>query len=144
MEQKPFQLAAELARDCIHLGDFPLCRVLMMNDAHYPWFILVPRRNGIREAFELDESDQLLLHKESIAFSAWLSSTFGADKINVAALGNMVPQLHLHHIARFKNDAAWPGPVWGAKPAQPFTREDAEGLAGKLSLLARLPGFVAI
>ncbi len=144
MDEKPFQLAPELTRDCIHLGDFPLCRVLMMNDSQYPWFILVPRRNDIKEAFELDKHDQDLLNKESLLFAQWLSKTYQADKINVAALGNMVSQLHVHHVARFKTDIAWPSPVWGFCAAKPFTQESAELLAEKIALLTALPGFIAV
>ncbi|CAH0992268.1 hypothetical protein SIN8267_02387 [Sinobacterium norvegicum] len=142
MEQKPFKLANELARDCIHLGDFPLCRVLLMNDRQYPWFILVPRRADVQEIFHLEVDDQQRLTRESSIFAQWLSDSYSADKINIAALGNMVPQLHIHHIARYTMDAAWPGPVWGASPAIALTQEDAEAFALKLIELHQLPGFV--
>jgi diadenosine tetraphosphate (Ap4A) HIT family hydrolase len=142
MEQKPFKLAAELARDCIHLGDFPLCRVLLVNDRQYPWFILVPRRPDIKEIFQLEAEDQQRLARESGVFAKWLSESYLADKINIAALGNMVPQLHIHHIARYKIDAAWPGPVWGVNPAVALNQQDAEALALKLLELHQLPGFV--
>ena len=118
-----FTLAPELARDCIEVVDWPLCKVLLMNDSQYPWFILVPRKPNLKESIDLDDVDQLMLMKESAKLSQLLKEVFNPDKLNVAALGNMVPQLHIHHIARFKNDAAWPAPVWGKHPAQPYTDE---------------------
>lgn len=108
-----FQLHSQLAEDCILLGDFPLTRVLLNKDANYPWFILVPKREGIREIYELPEHDQQQLLWESSYFSRQIHDLFQADKLNVAALGNMVPQLHVHHIVRYKKDVAWPSPVWG-------------------------------
>jgi len=108
-----FELHPQLAKDCIVLGDFPLTRVLLNKDANYPWFILVPKREAIREIFELSEADQQQLLWESSYFSRQVYDLFQADKLNVAALGNMVPQLHLHHIVRYQKDVAWPGPVWG-------------------------------
>jgi len=112
-----FELHPQLAKDCVVLGDFPLTRVLLNKDANYPWFILVPKRENIREIFELSEADQQQLLWESSYFSKQIYNLFKADKLNVAALGNMVPQLHVHHIVRYKNDVAWPGPVWGAVAA---------------------------
>jgi len=112
-----FELHPQLAKDCIVLGDFPLTRVLLNKDANYPWFILVPKRGNIREIFELSEADQQQLLWESSYFSKQVYDLFNADKLNVAALGNMVPQLHVHHIVRYKMDVAWPGPVWGAVAA---------------------------
>ena len=108
-----FELHPQLAKDCIVLGDFPLTRVLLNKDANYPWFILVPKREKIREIFELSEEDQQQLLWESSYFSRQIYDLFQADKLNVAALGNMVPQLHVHHIVRYQKDVAWPGPVWG-------------------------------
>lgn len=110
------------------IGEFPLSRLLLMNDANYPWFILVPRRGGVREVFELSEADQLQLLRESSLLSKVIAGHFAADKINVAALGNMVPQLHIHHIARFTNDPAWPAPVWGYAAATPYSDEKASAL----------------
>lgn len=115
-----FTLHPQLEKDCVVLGSFELCLLLLVNDSHYPWFILVPQREGIREIYELSDTDQSLLLKESSVFSKALQHIFNADKLNVAALGNMVPQLHVHHIARYKHDAAWPGPVWGVEPAQAY------------------------
>jgi diadenosine tetraphosphate (Ap4A) HIT family hydrolase len=119
-----FELHPKLAADTFVIGDLDLCRLLLMNDAQYPWCILVPRRAGIREIYELEEADQALLWKESANLGRALMKAFAGTKLNVAALGNVVPQLHLHHIVRFDNDPAWPGPVWGKLPAKPY--EDAE------------------
>ncbi|BDF95248.1 MULTISPECIES: HIT domain-containing protein [Pseudoalteromonas] len=121
-----FSLAPELARDCIEVADWPLCKVLLMNDSQYPWFILVPRQAGLKESIDLSEQDQLVLMQESAKLSLLLKDVFNPDKLNVAALGNMVPQLHIHHIARFKSDAAWPAPVWGKFTAKPYTQDQIE------------------
>lgn len=123
-----FELHPRLAQDCLPVGDFPLCRLLLMNDANYPWFILVPKREGIREVFELCEADQLQFLHESSLFSKAIADYFRADKINMAALGNMVPQLHIHHIVRFTSDPAWPAPVWGYTSAKPYSDEDSSML----------------
>lgn len=119
-----FNLHPRLAADTLLLGDFPLSRCLLMNDMHYPWLILVPRADNIREIFELEAEKQHQLLRESSWVAERLSRHFNATKINIGALGNMVPQLHLHIIARYENDAAWPGPVWGKHPAEPYTGEN--------------------
>ena len=116
-----FKLHPQLEKDCLSVGEYPLCSLLLVNDANYPWFILVPKRADISEIFQLSEADQLQLMKESNSLSALLAEHFQADKLNVAALGNMVPQLHVHHIVRYKNDVAWPKPVWGVVPAEPYS-----------------------
>ena len=92
-----------------------------MNDSHYPWFILVPDRPELSEIFQLPPEDQDQLLRESSHLSRQLADCYQADKMNIAALGNIVPQLHLHHIVRFINDPAWPAPVWGKLPARPYT-----------------------
>ncbi len=124
-----FELDHRLAADCAIVGDWPLCRLLLMRDARYPWYILVPRRPGIRELCELDSGDAARLLDESGRLSRFLLAEPGVEKLNVAALGNMVPQLHVHHIGRHAGDAAWPGPVWGVHPALPY---DAEALQARL------------
>ncbi|MCF7501586.1 HIT domain-containing protein [Pseudoalteromonas sp. L1] len=124
----PFSLAKELQRDCIELADWPLCKVLLMNDSQYPWFILVPREAGVKEIIDLSEQQQIMLLQESAKLSKLLQQVFSPDKLNVAALGNMVPQLHIHHIARFKSDAAWPAPVWGKLPAIPYSDKQISAL----------------
>ncbi len=108
-----FEVHPQLATDCFVVGDLSLCRVLMMNESRYPWFILVPRRADIREIHHLSTSDQQQFWHESAQFCQLLEDQFQPDKLNVAALGNMVPQLHIHHIARYQSDTAWPAPVWG-------------------------------
>ena len=123
-----FELHPQLEKDCIFLGQFELCTLLLMNDSNYPWFILVPEREGLREIYELSDSDQELFLKESSFLSRILKKYFHADKINIAALGNVVPQLHIHHIARYEGDLSWPAPVWGAKPAIEYTEEQLEKL----------------
>jgi diadenosine tetraphosphate (Ap4A) HIT family hydrolase len=95
----------------------------LMRDANYPWFIMVPDREGITEIYQLSEADQLQLLRESSQLSATLVERFHADKLNIAALGNVVPQLHVHHVVRYRDDPAWPAPVWGHAPARPYTPE---------------------
>lgn len=121
-----FSLHERLAADTIVLADWPLCRVLLMNDASYPWLILVPRRAGLSEFHDVGSGDMPQLVDEICAASRALQSSFAPDKINVGALGNMVPQLHIHVIARFKGDPAWPGPVWGARPPVPYAADALE------------------
>lgn len=119
-----FELHSQLRADCIPVGDFPLCRLLLLNDRQYPWLVLVPRRAELREVFELAEADRAQFHRESDLLAQVLSETFKADKMNVAALGNMVPQLHVHHIVRYRQDPAWPAPVWGKLPAVPYAENE--------------------
>lgn len=121
-----FTLHPRLELDCIFLGQFELCSLLLMNDSRYPWFILVPEREDITEIYELSDEDQLLLLKESNFVSQILKHYFHADKINIAALGNVVPQLHVHHIARYTNDPAWPAPVWGKGESLQYTEEQLD------------------
>jgi len=127
-----FTLHPTLEKDTIKFGELPLCHVLLMNDANYPWFILVPKRPNIQEIFEMKEADQAQLLKESSYISQQLAEHFNADKLNIAALGNIVPQLHLHHIVRYTNDPAWPAPVWGKLAARPYTEEKLHQLSQKL------------
>jgi diadenosine tetraphosphate (Ap4A) HIT family hydrolase len=108
-----FTLHPRLEADCIALGDFPLSRLLLMNDTRYPWFILVPRHEDIQEIYQLPEEAQQQLQRESSLLGSHLMACFGGDKLNIAALGNLVSQLHIHHIVRYRDDEAWPGPVWG-------------------------------
>ncbi|MBB1386864.1 MULTISPECIES: HIT domain-containing protein [unclassified Pseudoalteromonas] len=123
MTNTVFELAPELKRDCIELANWPLCKVLLLNDSQYPWFVLVPRQPNLKEIIDLSEADQIVYLKESAKLSKLLIKVFNPDKLNVAALGNMVPQLHIHHIARFKSDKAWPAPVWGKFSAVLYTDE---------------------
>ena len=127
-----FQLDPVLAADTIYLGDFPLCALLMSKDANYPWFILVPRCDDIQEIFQLDQQQRAALMQESCVLAQVPQRIFDADKLNVAALGNVVPQLHLHHIVRHHNDPAWPAPIWGA--VAPLTYEE-KALQDRLDLV---------
>lgn len=111
-----FALHPQLAQDTHFVTDLPLCRVLLMNESRYPWLILVPRRANVREIIELSADERTQLWAESDQVSRVLLALFQADKLNLGALGNLVPQLHLHHLARFQTDAAWPAPVWGKFP----------------------------
>lgn len=116
-----FQLDPRLQNDCIVMGDFPLSRLLLLNDATYPWFVLVPRIAKAEEIYQLDDQQQQQLWRESAIVGGWMSKSFEFDKLNVAALGNVVRQLHLHHVGRRTDDPTWPGPVWGQHPPQPYT-----------------------
>ena len=117
-------LHPQLKKDCFILGRFELCLLLLINDNQYPWFILVPQRENISEIHHLSAAEQQQLMIESSLLASTIEAAFHADKINIAALGNMVPQLHIHHIVRFKNDAAWPKPVWGVHPAKAYSDEE--------------------
>ncbi|NWB92230.1 HIT domain-containing protein [Pseudomonas agarici] len=115
-----FVLDSRLQQDTLPMGDFALCRLLLSNDSNYPWFILVPKRADISELFQLEAADQEQLWRETTAFAQVLKQVFEADKLNVATLGNVVSQLHMHVIVRRCSDAAWPAPVWGKHPARPY------------------------
>ncbi|PIA71640.1 HIT family protein [Pseudomonas sediminis] len=132
-----FALDSRLQQDCLVIGDFPLCRLLLMNDSNYPWFILVPRREEVSELFQLDADDQRQLWQETTLLAETLKDIFAADKMNVATLGNVVSQLHMHVIVRRREDASWPAPVWGRHPAQPYSEQQAGQVVDKLrSVLA--------
>lgn len=130
-----FVLDSRLQQDTVWVGDYPLCSLLLMNDAQYPWFILVPRREDVSELFQLDGADQLQLWQETNGLAEVLKDCFAADKMNVATLGNVVSQLHMHVIVRRREDAAWPAPVWGKHPAQPYTPEQLVVLKARLRLV---------
>jgi len=110
-----------------------------MNDARYPWLILVPRRSDVTEPFELSEADQAQLWQESMRLGEAMKAHFAADKLNIAALGNQVAQLHVHHIARFHSDDAWPGPVWGIGSAVQYGAAALDALIGELRSLLLQP-----
>ncbi len=128
----PFAHHERLAADTWTVKDLPLCRVLLMNDARFPWTILVPRREGLRDFHEVAKPDKASFLGEIDRVSEVLKGITDARKMNVAALGNMVPQLHVHVIARFEGDAAWPKPVWGTGEAVPYAPSEAEALMEKL------------
>jgi len=127
-----FALHPQLQQDCFVIGRFSLCQLLLMNDSNYPWFILVPERENISEIYQLPEAEQVQLWRESSWLSRQLAVEFDADKMNVAALGNVVPQLHLHHIVRYRNDRTWPAPVWGRLPALPYAEAELQAMLTRL------------
>jgi diadenosine tetraphosphate (Ap4A) HIT family hydrolase len=119
-----WSLHPQLQQDTEAIGDLPLSRLLVSNDANYPWLLLVPRRPGAREIIDLDEKDQSQLMIEITHTSRALKNVTACHKLNVAAIGNVVPQLHVHIVARRRDDPAWPKPVWGTVPAR--THDPAE------------------
>jgi diadenosine tetraphosphate (Ap4A) HIT family hydrolase len=124
MPDSAWSLHPKLKEDTIDIGDLPLCKVLVINDANYPWLMLVPRRPEKVEIIDLDEVEQAQLMAEVSRAARAVKDITKCDKLNIAALGNMVPQLHVHVIARRTNDAAWPRPVWGVVP--PLAHDAAE------------------
>ncbi|PHS70286.1 MAG: HIT family protein [Methylophaga sp.] len=128
-----FELHPQLAEDTLRIGSFPLCEVLLMNDARYPWIILVPRKVEVSEIYHLDKLDQQQLTVESSLLSSRLLELVQADKMNVAALGNIVSQLHIHHVARFHSDETWPAPVWGRGQSRPYLTSAADDFVGQLT-----------
>lgn len=130
-----FALDSRLQQDTVAVGDFPLSSLLLMNDSQYPWFILVPRREDVSEIFQLDSADQQQLWREATQLAEVLKDTFDADKMNVANLGNVVSQLHVHVIVRRQDDVAWPGPVWGKHPAVSYKEEELARVREKLRMV---------
>lgn len=119
-----FSVDARIDSSCFFLGDWPLSRVLLKNEAHYPWFILVPRREHIQELYQLTHEERLHLMEEVHQLSLLVQNYFTPDKLNVGAIGNRVPQLHVHVVARTKNDGLWPDSVWQASlHTTPYTQE---------------------
>lgn len=122
-----FSLHSQLAKDTLPIGDLPVCRVLLMNNRHFPWLILVPRRDGMRELFDLAPDDYQTALGEVRQMASLLRELTQAHKINIAALGNQVEQLHIHIIARFTHDKAWPNPVWNSGiTAENYTPQQAD------------------
>ena len=130
-----FELNKKLEADTYLIGDMQLSRVLLMNDSRYPWVILVPRLDNITELHQLSVKDRQQLMEESCAVSEFILDNFPVSKMNVGALGNIVSQLHLHHIGRHEKDPAWPGPVWGHSSAEPYSEE---ALQAQLDLFSKL------
>ncbi len=129
-----FALHPRLAADTAFVADWDLSRVLLMNDARYPWIVLVPRRAGLGEWHDLADADAAILTREIRRAGSGLKKLTGAGKINTAALGNQVPQLHLHVIARHAGDAAWPGPVWGHGAARPYETRPRDEFISRLRM----------
>lgn len=133
-EQKAeiFTLHPQLAKDCFELADLPLCKLILCNDSAYPWFILVPKVNDITDIYQLDWQQQQQLLNESSLLSELVMQAFAGDKMNVAALGNVVEQLHVHHVVRYKSDVSWPKPIWGQQPLTPYTEVELAALKDKV------------
>lgn len=127
-----FQLHPRLEQDCIEIGRLELSRLLLMNDRQYPWCLLVPERENILEIYELSQQDQQQLLTESSLLTSKMAEIYRADKMNIAAIGNMVPQLHVHHIVRYRTDKAWPAPVWGHSNALPYDKNQIKDQVAKL------------
>jgi diadenosine tetraphosphate (Ap4A) HIT family hydrolase len=130
--ESTWSLHPQLAKDAVPLGDLALTRVLLANDANYPWLILVPRLPALVELIDLEQSEQVQLVAEIDAAARALKTATACNKLNIAALGNQVAQLHVHVIARGKSDAAWPKPVWGTAPPTPYAPAARESLIDAL------------
>jgi len=130
-----FKLDARLENDTINLTSWPLCDVQLMDDSQFPWVILIPRIEGATELYHLDKAQREQLDAESIFLSEALMAIYQGDKLNTAALGNVVSQLHIHHVVRFEGDIAWPAPVWGKVPAKHFSDEDIAKQKKRLAMI---------
>ena len=136
-----FQLHKRLQEDTFGLVGLSLSRVLLMNDASFPWMILVPERAGIREVHELSGEERSVLIEEISVTSEILQRLFAPDKINIGTLGNLVPQLHVHIVARFKTDRSWPGPVWGSGPGRPYSADELSDISSRIRQAFRQKGW---
>lgn len=123
-----FELDPRLDTDTFPVTNLPLCTVRLMNDSQFPWLILIPQVAGVTEVIDLSDAQQTQLWQESKMISHVLRKVFSPDKLNVAALGNVVSQLHVHHVARMQTDCAWPAPVWGRQPTVPYDEDTAQAM----------------
>ena len=128
-----FELDPRLDGDSLPLAELELSTLRLMKDANYPWLVMVPKRAGAVELIDLSVGDRAMLMEEIASVSSALKAVTGCDKLNVAQLGNMVFQLHIHVVARFKGDAAWPGPIWGKVPAKDYAPGEAEEIITRIS-----------
>ncbi|WP_349359011.1 HIT family protein [Stappia sp.] len=128
-----FDLDPRLAADSLPVADLDLATVRLMSDSRFPWLLVIPQRPDLVDLIDLAPAEQVALMAELDRVARALKAETGCPKLNVAALGNMVPQLHVHVIARFPEDAAWPGPVWGVGTAEPYAPEVAQALASRLA-----------
>ncbi|MFZ0064732.1 MAG: HIT family protein [Pseudolabrys sp.] len=141
---KDWSLHPQLVLDTVPVGDLPLARVLLASDANYPWLILVPRLPGLVELIDLEENAQVQLLGEVAAAARALKTMTACDKLNIAALGNQVPQLHVHVIARRRTDAAWPKPVWGVKPPLAYVKDQQATLLNSLRQQLKSSGLAGM
>ena len=132
-----FKLDPQLKADTIEICDLTLCKVLLMNDSQFPWIILVPQRHGITEIHQLNDADIAQVQKESLMISKLIMEHFKGDKLNTGALGNVVSQLHIHHIIRFKSDPVWPKPVWGNIKPKHYSDQEKQQLVEQLQKLIK-------
>jgi len=133
-----FSLDSRLKNDTINIGKLQLSRVLLMNDSRYPWIILVPELDNVYEWTDLSKEDQRTFHDESVLIQKVLKGQYGGQSLNIGKLGNIVPQFHLHHIVRFKNDPAWPGPVWGHSSAVIYSPHELESRISEIKQVLRI------
>jgi len=127
-----FKLHSTLDADTLKVGNLPLSTVLLMNNKTLPWVILVPKKQGIREIYELAQKDQTQLIRESSLAGEALMSEFKGDKLNIGSLGNIVPQLHVHHIVRYEHDSVWPNPVWGNVATKGYAKTEGKQMVKRL------------
>ncbi|MCE3028517.1 MULTISPECIES: HIT domain-containing protein [unclassified Salinicola] len=137
-----FTLDPRLEQDSLHVIDLTLCQLRLSRDARYPWAILIPRRSEVVELYHLDSEAQAQLWHEGTRLGEAMMGHYGGDKLNVATLGNMVPQLHLHVIVRTRGDDAWPGPVWGQGEPRAYTEAALESRRNELEQLALGAGLL--
>jgi diadenosine tetraphosphate (Ap4A) HIT family hydrolase len=133
--EKDFLLNEKILNDTNLICELPLCKFLLMNDSNYPWFILVPRKSNIVELFDLSKEDRNQLDCEIVEVSKFINDIYNPDKINIANLGNIVSQFHVHIIARFSNDKAWPEPAWGKFPPKKYTPSEIKIILNKSRVL---------
>ena len=136
-----FQLDSTLKSDSIILGSFELNLLLLMNDSQYPWFTLVPKRSNKVEIYQLSEDDRQLLWLESDILSRVIMDVFDGEKLNIGAIGNVVSQLHVHHVVRFQNDVSWPKPIWGQRPMIRYNHAEQSNVVNKIVPKLGLFGF---
>ena len=132
------QLRPLFEKECFFIKDLPLSHLFLKDDARFLWLILVPRRKNIQEIYELTEKDQTLLNREIRALSPFIKSLHKADKLNIAAIGNIIPSLHIHMVARRKTDALWPNVVWGDPLSLPYSLSEKETLLEKLKAFGKI------
>ena len=133
-----FYLDSRLKNDTINIGKLQLSQALLMNDSRYPWIILVPELDNVYEWTDLSKEQQITLHDESLLIQKVLKDLYDGQSLNVGKLGNIVSQFHLHHIVRFENDPAWPGPVWGHSSAVNYSPQELESRISEIKQVLRI------
>lgn len=136
-----FKLHPQLAQDSLHLGDLDLCQLRLLNNASLPWFVLIPKRDDISEVYQLTVQEQQQLWRETTTVSEVVMQAFAGDKLNIGAIGNIVPQLHMHVVVRYTNDPAWPAPVWGNLAPQPYTSPELDVVRNTVITALKHHGF---